>query len=122
METGTRNVGPASLRVRRTVAVPVEMRERVREICQVEVPSPFQNRGLATTLLHKVCREADAANIVLMLWPQPFGDHISMSSAQLIAWYANEFGFVQIQPEPALMARQPGVRKMQLNPVMKAFV
>lgn len=122
MDTGTRKVGPATLRIRQTVAVPESMRARVREVCMVEVPAPFQNRGLATTLLHKVCREADADDTVLVLWPQPFGDHIAMSREQLIAWYANEFGFAQIQPEPPLMARQPGVKKMQLKPTAKAWL
>ncbi len=123
MKTGDRSVGPAHCRVRQTNAVPERMRGRVREVSGVEVPVNEQNKGYATTLMHKVCREADAANIVLVLWPQPFGDNISLSKQQLIGWYRERFGFQCIQPEPYLMARMPGAtpRLLSLNPVTEAL-
>lgn len=123
MKTGDRRVGPATLRVRQTNAVPERMRGRVREVCCVEVPHTEQNKGYGTTLLHKVCREADDANIVLVLWPMPFGENISLSKQQLIDWYRDRFGFQCIQPEPYLMARMPGAtpRILSLNPVTAAL-
>lgn len=122
MESGQRRVGPASLRVRQTDAFPRHMRASLREVASLEVPASEQRKGYATTLMHKVCREADAAGIVLVLWPQPYGDNVSMSREQLADWYAREFGFQAIQPEPLLMARQPGAtpRFLELKPGARA--
>jgi hypothetical protein len=80
----------------------------LREVIELEVPSDQQRKGYGTTLMHAVCREADGARFVLMLAPQPFGDHIAMSRADLAMWYRMEFGFQVIQEEPLLMARAPG--------------
>jgi len=122
METKDHRLGPASCRVRKTNALPAYLRANTRELCCLEVPAADQGKGYATSLVHKVCREADDAGIVLVLWPQPWGEHVAMSRAQLIDWYAREFGFTQIQPEPPLMARPPhGMpTKMALSPVAAA--
>jgi hypothetical protein len=124
MQTGIRKVGPASVKVRQTNAIPLRMRDRTREVTSLEVPEADQRKGYATTLMHKVCREADAANIVLMLWPMPYGDNIALSQAQLVGWYARQFGFSVIQPEPILMARLPhsNPRVLALNPVAEAMM
>lgn len=123
METGDRKVGAATCRVRRTNGVPQDMREGIRELACLEVPTDEQGKGYATSLVHKVCREADAAGIVLVVWPQPYGDNIALSKAELIDWYARAFGFSVIQPEPVLMARLPGStpRMLALNPVIEAL-
>jgi hypothetical protein len=123
MKTGDRHVGAATCRIRQTNAVPERMRGRVRELCCVEVPADKQNQGYATTLIHKVCREADEANIVLVIWPMPFGDNISLGKQQLIDWYSGRFGFQCIQPDPYLMARMPGAtpRILRLNQVTEAL-
>lgn len=124
METRDHKVGAATCRVRRTNAVPAQMRDGIREVAALEVPVGEQGKGYATTLMHKVCREADAAGIVLVLWPQPFGDHISMTRDELVDWYGRAFGFQLIQEEPVqLMARMPGAtpRLLALNPTMKAI-
>jgi hypothetical protein len=71
-----------------------------------------------------VCREADAAGLVLVLSPQPFGDNINLSKEQLTDWYERSFGFAIIQHEPmVLMARMPGAtpRLLTLNPVTEAL-
>lgn len=124
MLTGERTVGPARCRVRQTNGVPAHLRPRVRELASLEVPRAEQGKGYATTLVHKVCREADAAGLVLVLWPQPWGDHLALSRDELEAWYGREFGFVRIQAEPVLMARQPGATPMrlQLTPVSAAVI
>jgi len=123
METGYRIVGPAKLRVRQTNAVPERMRGRVREVTSLLVPAAEQNKGYATTLMHKVCREADNENIVLVLWPMAFGESAGLSTAQLIEWYQERFGFQCIQPDPYLMARMPGAtpRLLSLNPINEAL-
>jgi N-acetylglutamate synthase-like GNAT family acetyltransferase len=123
METKDHKVGAATCRVRRTNAVPATMREGIREVACLQVPASEQGKGYATSLMHSVCREADAAGIVLVLWPQPFGDHIAMGKTQLIDWYARTFGFQVIQPDPVLMARMPGStpRLLRLNPTIEAL-
>lgn len=122
MQTRDHHVGPACCRVRQTNALPAHMSARVRELCNLEVPASEQGKGYATTLVHKVCREADAAGMVLVLWPQPFGENIALSRSQLEDWYSREFGFQRIQEEPVLMARMPGStpRLLALKPVARA--
>lgn len=125
MPTGERKVGPARCRVRQCTALPERMRPKTRGVVDVEVPFEEQGKGYATTLLHKVCREADAANLVLVLSPQPFGDNINLSKEQLEQWYEHSFGFQVIQRAPmVLMARMAHgtPRMLQLNPVTEALV
>jgi len=122
--TGERKVGPARCRVRQCTALPERMRPKTREVVDVEVPFGEQGKGYATTLLHKVCREADAAALVLVLSPQPFGDNINLGKEQLEQWYERSFGFSVIQRSPmVLMARLPHAtpRMFKLQPVTEAL-
>lgn len=124
MPTGERKVGAARCRVRQCTALPEHMRAKTREVVDVETAAAEQGKGYATTLLHKVCREADAAGLVLVLSPQPFGDNINLSKSQLEQWYERSFGFQVIQQEPmTLMARMLGStpRMLALNPVTEAL-
>ena len=123
MQTRDHQVGPATCRVRRCNAMPSSLHESVREVACLHVRASEQGKGYATTLMHKVCREADAAGVVLVLWPQPYGDDVAMSRDQLRAWYERGFGFALVQPEPMLMARLPGAtpRMLVLNPVIQAL-
>ena len=124
MPTGERRVGPATLRVRQCEALPLHLRPKTREIVNLETKFEEQGKGYATTLMHKVCREADAAGLVLVLSPQPWGDNINLSQAQLLDWYQRSFGFQPVQTEPmVLMARMPGAtpRLLTLNPVTEAM-
>ena len=106
MKTGLRSVGPATLRVRQCPALPPALQKTTRELVNVETPFSEQSKGYATSLIHKVCREADKAGLVLVLTPQPYGDNINLSKQQLEDWYARSFGFAVIQTEPmTLMAR-----------------
>lgn len=122
METGDRKNGPASCRVRRSSAFPAHMQEAIREVAKLHTPAEHQGKGFATSLMHSVCREADAAGVILVLWPQPWGDDVALSQQQLADWYGREFGFQAIQPEPLLMARQPGAtpRFLELKPGARA--
>lgn len=124
MKTGDRSVGPAKLRVRQCPALPPALQKTTRELVNVETPFAEQGKGYMTTLIHKVCREADAANLVLVLSPQPWGDNINLSKQQLEDWYARSFGFHVIQREPmTLMARMVNgtPQAMQLTPVTEAL-
>lgn len=106
MKTGDRSVGPAKLRVRHCPALPPALQKTTRELVNVETPFDEQGKGYATTLIHKVCREADKAGLVLVLTPHPYGDNINLSKQQLEDWYARSFGFYVIQTVPmTLMAR-----------------
>ena len=123
MPSGERKVGYATCRVRQCNALPHRMREKTREIVELEVPAAEQGKGYATSLMHKVCREADKAGIVLLLTPQPYGDNTNLSKSYLMSWYEARFGFQTIQQEPTLMARMPGStpRLLALNPVTDAL-
>ena len=124
MKTGDRSVGPAKLRVRQCSALPPALQKTTRELVNVETPFSEQGKGYATTLIHKVCREADKAGLVLVLTPQPYGDNINLSKQQLEDWYARSFGFHVIQREPmTLMARMVNgtPQALQLTPVTEAL-
>jgi hypothetical protein len=124
MKTGPRSVGAASLRIRQCPALPPALQKTTREIVNVETPFAEQGKGYMTTLIHKVCREADAANLVLVLTPQPYGDNINLSKQQLEEWYARSFGFHVIQREPmTLMARMVNgtPKMMELTPITEAL-
>lgn len=124
MKTGDRSVGPAKLRVRQCPALPPTLQKTTRELVNVETPFAEQGKGYMTTLIHKVCREADAAGLVLVLTPQPYGDNINLSKQQLEDWYARSFGFHVIQREPmTLMARMVDgtPQALQLTPVTEAI-
>lgn len=124
MKTGDRSVGPAKLRVRQCPALPPALQKTTRELVNVETPFAEQGKGYMTTLIHKVCREADAANLVLVLTPQPYGDNINLSKQQLEDWYARSFGFHVIQRDPmTLMARMVNgtPQALQLTPITEAL-
>ena len=123
MQTRDHSTGPATCRVRRCTAMPSSLHESVREVACLHVPASEQGLGYATALMHNVCREADAAGIVLVLWPQPYGEDTAMDRDQLQHWYARRFGFAVVQPEPLMMAREPGAtpRLLRLNPVVEAM-
>jgi GNAT superfamily N-acetyltransferase len=101
---GQRTHGNATCRLSYSQAIPAHMRGGIREITSIYVSESFRGCGDASALMKEVCNEADDNAIVLMLIPKPF-DH-GLDQLQLIAWYARH-GFIQIQDNPILMARQP---------------
>lgn len=112
MNIGLRTHKDASLRVAVAEGIPVEMRERVREILSVKSSNP--RKGDATALMWTVCAEADKWWITLLAHVKPFDDASpqTMTQEQLQHWYA-KFGFVKIQDKAddgtpvVLMARNP---------------
>jgi GNAT superfamily N-acetyltransferase len=129
MPTGDRVLGQgqAACRIRRCTALPQKMWDRTREIHKLQVNPDLRGQGYGTTLMHRVCREADMQGITLVLFVGAFdrreGD---MDNAALLKWYTSNFGFVVLQPETdiqdMMLARMPGStpRTLALNPVTAA--
>lgn len=110
--------GQATCVLQRSVQIPVEMRDGIRELTKLHTPIERRKNGDASQLLHDVCDEADRQNLVLLLHCAPFGD-ADLGASQLQAWY-ERFGFMVIQAEPKLMARMAGATPRVLNPVSSA--
>ena len=68
------------------------------ELSNVETDELFRNQGYATKLIQKVCKVADNDTIVLVLKPD-------------VHSFYERFGFVEIQKDPVLLARQPNYVK-----------
>ena len=103
MKLGKRQLGAASCHLAPSDALPANLRE-VIEVSNVHVDEWHRRKGIASRLLRQVCDDADAHGKVLMLMPD--GDD------WLPEWYS-KFGFVRIQNNPVLMARQPKGRNAQ---------
>jgi GNAT superfamily N-acetyltransferase len=117
MPFGFRRVGAASCRIGNPECLPVHMHGKVREVMGVLVPDDKRHQGYGTTLMHKVCREADDHGLTLFLKVQPF-DSEPMDVEKLTDWYGKTFGFAVIQAEPRLMARMPwSTPSMNLPPM-----
>jgi GNAT superfamily N-acetyltransferase len=82
------------------------MHEKIREVIGVLVPADKRGQGYATTLMHKICREADDHGLTLFIKVEPF-DNEPMTMEKLTDWYGSSFGFAVIQVTPRLMARMP---------------
>lgn len=108
MPRGPRVYRTASLLIDSTDAVPQHMRWGVREVSSLQVPLEDRRKGYATALMQMIAVEADRAAMVLMILPAPYQEG-GLTQEQLEAFYAR-FGFVKIQTEPTLMARQPAKR------------
>ena len=118
LKMGDRRLGPALCRVTHCAALPKHMHARTREVKALHVAPAERGKGYGTSLMHKLCREADADNMILVLMPRGFAD-AAWTDEQLAGWY-EQFGFQVIQREPAvLMARAPGStpRLLALSPV-----
>lgn len=128
MPTGERQLGPAVCRIRRCAQLPEHMQEATREIHRLIVPDHVRHQGYGTTLMHRVCREADAAGITLVLFVGSFGREEDMDDAALLKWYTESFGFVVLQAkrddQEVMLARMPGStpRTLSMNPVARAIV
>jgi hypothetical protein len=114
MKPGPRKFGAATCKVSRTVQVPVHMRDHMMEVSAVFTPIEERNQGFATKLMGLVCDEADAANKLLLIHVQPYGEP-DLGASQLEKWYGDTFGFIRIQEKPLLMARAVGATPRFLN-------
>jgi len=107
METGVRHHENASCKIAICTAVPNQLRAKCRELVSLDVPENLRRTGMATALMKKIMKEADDCNMLLILFPEPFGEGIQMNKEQLITFYEG-FGFQSIQAKPkVMMARMP---------------
>lgn len=107
MPPGVRGFKSATLHIGYAKALPAHMREGVRELTSLLVPLEDRRQGFATSLMQRVCSEADGALMVLMIHVKPFDEEGITDTTKLCAFY-ERFGFKRIQTEPAiLMARMP---------------
>jgi GNAT superfamily N-acetyltransferase len=100
---GNRNHGGAALKLSYCTAVPPNMRGGIREITNIYTLESKRGQGDASRLLKEVCDEADKERMVLVIMPEPFDK--GLNELELIQWYARH-GFIAIQNNPTLMARQ----------------
>lgn len=92
---GLRTHGTASLMLSLSDALPPHMRNGVRELTGLQTPEADRCQGLASMLMQKVCAEADKNKLVLLLTP-----------GEGLDGFYQQFGFIAIQTNPTLMARQ----------------
>lgn len=111
MKAGERKLRYSTLTIDETgkmEGMPPEVAERIRWIRDVETQDGHKRKGWATKLMTKVCKEADAANMGLMLEPNGYGD---MPDIELQRWYYKHFSFITVQTSkkdlPCLMFRAP---------------
>lgn len=102
MKIGERKYGAAIAVVRFCEGVPEHMKHDVREITDVYTDPKMRRQGHATELMNRICKEADAKKMILVLRPGQFGDG-EMTDRQLYEWYGNTFGFNEIQREPVVL-------------------
>ena len=76
-------------------------------VCRINVPSGYRGQGYGTELLRRVCEEADAEEVVLVLEVNAYGD---LNDDQLREWYSR-YGFEEVEdPEDTFyeyMRRMP---------------
>lgn len=92
---GKRTIGDATCYLRFSQAVPVHLRQTIREVYDVKVPKGMRGKGSGTRLIKAICAEADHADKVLILLPLE----------DKIKWYTS-LGFEQIQDSPPIMMRK----------------
>ncbi len=81
-----------------------ELNNSVKWIKNLHVPTEYRKQGYAKRLLMQLGKEADAAQICLILECRPYEDNINETALE--AFYKRH-GFVTIQQEPKLMSRVP---------------
>ncbi len=117
---GTRKFGAATCTVKRSMQIPVHMRDGIREVSHVYVPFEQRRQGYATGLMRDLCAEADRLGLVLLVHAKPYADW-EMDLEGLQRWY-ERFGFAVIQAEPRLMARMVGATpRIHLIPIQQAI-
>lgn len=106
MKPGNRVHLSASLKLRFCKGIPSALRGGAREIYDLQAGT--KGKRHAAGLLEKVCREADIANLMLMVHVKAFGE--GLTNQQLEIWYT-KLGFEPIQRAPSLlMVRMPHER------------
>lgn len=108
MPEGQRRIGDkAFCEISTTTAVPIHLRARVRDLRNVWVNPTDRRNGFAGRLMAAVCSEADALLTVLILTVKPYDATPADPDATMLEAFYAKFGFIPIQRDPTVMARQP---------------
>lgn len=95
---GKRKYESATCELRYSMAMPLELRQVVREVFNVRTDKGMRGKGHGTKLMQAIAAEADKAGKILILLP---------ASEALQKWYTR-VRFEVIQNEPVvLMMRKP---------------
>jgi N-acetylglutamate synthase-like GNAT family acetyltransferase len=95
---GKRKYESAKCELRYSMALPVELRQLVREVFNVITEPGMRGKGHGSKLMQAIADEADKCGKTLILIPD---------NEKLELWY-NKFGFIKVQQEPKpLMLREP---------------
>lgn len=81
-----------------------DMNSSVKWVKNLHVPVEHRRKGLASKLLLQLGKEADQAQVALILECRPYEDGIDEKSLEALY---KRHGFVTIQDEPKLMTRIP---------------
>lgn len=92
--------------------LPDEVNARLKQLTHLFVDAEHRNQGHATALLKQLSKEADEAQIAILLQPGIYdGD---MTDEDLIAFY-EKHGYATLQEKPHLMVRFPA----SISPIPK---
>lgn len=78
------------------------------EVNRINVPERCRGKRHGSDLLRRICDDADAENVTLMLSPFPSG---ALDLDQLISWY-ERYGFEMLEHQ---MVRMPNGRKAEIT-------
>ena len=95
-------LGAASLDLSYSGIVPMADRDRVLEISNLFTLRTERRNNAAHSLMQDVCEQADQANKLLLLMPEAF-DSGGLTTAQLVDWYTDKFGFTYLQHSPKVI-------------------
>lgn len=90
------------------VPATIEGADGVLEVVRLNTISSHRSKGYASQIMQRIIDDADRCCRVLMLHPEPYG---LISATDLISFY-QRFGFIVIQDEPVIMARQPNIDQL----------
>lgn len=102
--TDTYKVGEATCEIEPFSEKGFDMNESVKWVKNLYVPAEHRKQGLAGKLLLQLGKEADAAQIALILECRPYEESIDVESLEKLY---KKHGFITIQEEPKLMTRIP---------------
>lgn len=98
---GKREYESASCNIRYSQALPMSLRDSIREVHDLKTDKGMRGKGQGSRLMESVCKEADKAQMMLMLLAD---------NEKLELWY-NRFGFETLEKsDKFLMFRKPTVK------------
>lgn len=84
--------------------MPSKQANAIRWMTDLTVEDKYRRKGLASNLLKQLGKEADQAQIAILVEVRPIENNISQE--QLEALY-KKHGYISVQDEPKLMMRVP---------------